>query len=384
MNTPGSFKSYRYVQTNPELEQLLPLVQQAGEIAVDTEADSLHHYFEKVCLIQLSVDQEDIIVDPLAGCDLSPLLNVLAEKPLILHGADYDLRMLRASFGFHPRRPVFDTMLAAQLLGYQGLGLAALVQRFMGVTLSKTGQRSNWSKRPLERVQLDYAVDDTHYLHSLARELRGQLQGLGRSDWHREACEKMVVASARITPRDPENEWRIKGLKDLEGPSLNMVRSLWYWRDQQARECDRPSFKIMGNEQLLALANWAAAHPTEPLTKGPKLPRHFTGQRLEMLKTTVQQAHKTSEDQYPRQLRRQKKATANKNLVKTLRAEVAVLADELKIAPSTLASKTPLTNIAQAKPSTVEEIMANGPLMRWQARLLQPVLERTLNASNRQ
>jgi len=383
LNTPGSFKSYRYVQTNPELEQLLPLVQQAGEIAVDTEADSLHHYFEKVCLIQLSVDQEDIIVDPLAGCDLSALLNVLAEKPLILHGADYDLRMLRASFGFRPNNTVFDTMLAAQLLGYEGLGLAALVQRFMGVTLSKTGQRSDWSQRPLRRVQLDYAVDDTHYLKSLARELSRQLQELGRSDWHREACEKMVVASARKAPRDPENEWRIKGLKNLERPSLNMVRSLWYWRDQQARESDRPSFKFMGNEQLLDLANWATTHPTEPLDKGPKLPRHCAGHRLEMLKTTIQRAHEASEDQYPRQLRRKKKAIANKNLVKSLRDEVAGLADELKIAPSTRASKTTLTNIAQAKPRTVEEIMVHGPSMRWQARLLQPVIDRILKASNR-
>ncbi len=128
-----------YIDTHSGLLDLISRLEEAPGIALDTEADSLHHYFEKVCLIQLAAGEENAIVDPLCGMDLSPLLALLARKPLILHGADYDLRMMRLTFGFLPEGEVFDTMLAARLLGYAAFGLASLVERFFGVRLSKGG-----------------------------------------------------------------------------------------------------------------------------------------------------------------------------------------------------------------------------------------------------
>jgi ribonuclease D len=126
LNTPESDK-YVYVRERAAMEALIERICAADRVALDTEADSLHNYFEKVCLIQLTLGDEHYIVDPLAGLELGGFLEALAEKPLILHGGDYDLRMLRASFSFRTRRNVFDTMIAAQLLGIEQIGLAALI-----------------------------------------------------------------------------------------------------------------------------------------------------------------------------------------------------------------------------------------------------------------
>jgi len=223
-------------------------MESAPRLALDTEADSLHHYFEKVCLIQISAGAEHVIVDPLAGLDLSPLLRLLSNKSLTMHGAAYDLRILRASFGFRPTAPVFDTLLAAQLLGYPHLGLAALVDRFFQVTLPKTSQRYNWSLRPLPVEVLDYASDDTRYLEPLRDILAAEIEKLGRSRWLAENCEAMVQAALSDKPKPgPDEEWRIKGSRDLDRRELAYLRALWYWRDRLARESDLPPFKIFGN-----------------------------------------------------------------------------------------------------------------------------------------
>src|SRR5215510_12494908 len=192
---------YVYVRERPSLQTLLQRISAAERIALDTEADSLHNYFEKVCLVQLSFGSVHYLVDPLAGLDLSGLLQALTDKPLILHGGDYDFRMLRASMGFRPRGEVFDTMIAAQLLGFEQIGLAALTERFFAVTIGKEGQKSDWSRRPLSQKQLRYAVNDTRFLERLADRLHGELSARGRIDWHTESCRAMVETSARSCTR---------------------------------------------------------------------------------------------------------------------------------------------------------------------------------------
>ena len=179
MNTQPH-KAYSYIDTDSAMQSLLPCLDDATAIAIDTEADSMHHYYEKVCLIQLTVAGANYIVDPLAGIDLARFLKILAQKPLILHDAGYDLRMMKTSFDFSPKEPVFDTMLAAQLLGFEKFALAALIEHFFNITATKKGQKSDWSRRPLKQFQLDYAVDDTRYLHELADKLNHQLQKLNR------------------------------------------------------------------------------------------------------------------------------------------------------------------------------------------------------------
>ena len=202
---------YVYVRERAAMDKLMQRIGAAERIALDTEADSLHNYFEKVCLVQLSLGGEHYLVDPLCNLDLSGFSETLAEKPLILHGGDYDLRMMRAAMGFRPRRDVFDTMIAAQLLGIEQIGLAALIERYFAITIVKEGQKSDWSRRPLSEKQLRYAVNDTRYLAQLADRMRGELRDRGRVDWHSESCLAMVESTGRDNARDPEEAWRIKG-----------------------------------------------------------------------------------------------------------------------------------------------------------------------------
>src|SRR6266436_639739 len=133
-----------------QLAELLPQIESVDRVAIDTEADSLHCYKEKLCLLQISVPTRDAIVDPLADVDLGPLRAALAEKEIVLHGADYDLRLLRRNLSFVPKR-IFDTVIAARLIGIPEFSLAALVQRYFGIELAKGSQKANWAQRPLPK-----------------------------------------------------------------------------------------------------------------------------------------------------------------------------------------------------------------------------------------
>lgn len=378
LNDPSDAANSPYIDTHSGLLDLVTRLEEAPEIALDTEADSLHHYFEKVCLIQLAAGEKDAIVDPLCGMDLSPLLALLTRKPLLLHGADYDLRMMRMTFGFLPEREVFDTMLAARLLGYEAFGLASLVERFFGVRLSKGGQKSDWSRRPLSESQLRYAGDDTRYLLPLAARLRDDLERLGRIEWHRETCESMVIQASRESEKDQNERWRIKGSFQLTPRQLNFLQALFQWRDLEARGVDRPPFHILGNQQLLDLAVRAAPDPDGAFRAGPKLPRNCKGRRLQALKKAVREAAERPESQWPENKRRERPPTAPTGQLKALRAECDRLAEELGIASSTLAPRPALVNIARIKPVTLEEIIDCGPLMGWQARLLEPGIRKLL------
>jgi len=370
---------YVYVRQQAELEALSERIGAAERVALDTEADSLHNYFEKVCLIQLSLGDGHYIVDPLAGLELGGFLAALADKPLIFHGGDYDLRMLRASLGFRARGEIFDTMIAAQLLGVEQIGLAALIERFFGVTIEKAGQKSDWSRRPLSEKQLSYAVNDTRHLEALADCLARELSERGRLAWHMESCRAMVQSSGRDKLRDPEDVWRIKGAGRLTRSQLAYLRELWHWRDDHAMRANRPPFMIFGNQQILELIAWAESHPGVPLQQGPKLPRNIRGPLLTTLDEAIARAAAMSQVQWPELRRREHGEAPSAKCVEridALRGACARIAAELGIAASTLAPKAAIEAIARSQPRTVDEIMESGGLLRWQAELVQGVVEK--------
>jgi len=380
LNTPES-ENYVYVRERAAMETLIERIGAAERVALDTEADSLHNYFEKVCLIQLSLGGEHYLVDPLAGLELSGFLEALAIKPLILHGGDYDLRMMRASMGFRPRREVFDTMIAAQLLGIERFGLAALIERFFEIKIEKAGQKSDWSRRPLSEKQLRYAVNDTRFLEPLAERLGGELSERGRLEWHVESCRAMVESTGRDKSRDPEDAWRIEGAGRLTRRQLAYLRELWHWRDEQARRANRPPFKVFGNQQILEIISWAESHPVVPLQQGPKLPRNIRDALLTTLEQAIARAARMSPAQWPEHKRRERGAGLSAEClerINALRGECARIAKELEIAAPTLAPKAALDAIAHSQPRTVDEIMESGSLLRWQAELVQGAVEKCL------
>lgn len=375
----GAGEAYAYIDTAESLSRLIQAMASTNRVGFDTEADSLHHYFDKVCLIQLSFGGKQYIVDPLKDISFQEFFEVLSGKELIIQGADYDLRMLHKTFGFRPKAPVFDTMLAAQILGYDKIGLAALVEKFCGVILPKTGQKSDWSIRPLREDLLKYASDDTKYLETVADALTAELQRLNRLDWHRESCERVVQTS--ILPgksEDKEKEaWRVKGSSKLQPKALVFVRELWKWRDEEARQRDRPPFMMMLNENLVALAEWLAENPRAPFAQGPVFLKRISGDKLARLEKAVQTAAALPPSEWPGLPKKKewREEESTEKRLDVLLAAVKKIADELKVETFCVASRAALTGIAKAQPKSVEDLMKAGGLLRWQAELVMPAIQ---------
>ncbi len=226
-------------------------------MALDTEADSMHSYFHKVCLIQVTADGRNVVIDPLAldPVDLDPLWKVVGDPavPVLMHGADYDLRVLDRDYGARVRG-LEDTQIMARLLGEERTGLAFLLEREAGHKLDKRFQRADWGRRPLNPEQLAYAAADTAYLDLLAGRLRGRLEDLGRWAWADEEFRRLEEVRHAPPAPDPLAFERIKGARALRGEARDRLCSLHGWREGQAQRLDVPPFKILGNRQLLTLA----------------------------------------------------------------------------------------------------------------------------------
>ena len=235
-----------------------------GALAVDTESNSLYVYREQVCLIQISVPGADYLLDPLSMDDLSALGPLLADPAIlkVLHGAEYDLSVLHRDFGFTIAN-LFDTMWASRILGWQAHGLAALLKMQFGVQLNKRYQRANWGLRPLPPAQLDYARLDTHYLLRLQAIQARELEASKR--WSQARHRFAALANSRSEPKgfDPDGFWRIAGVRDLDDAGRGTLRELYRFRDQRARAENRPPFRVISNQALLALSAQRPDHLTD-------------------------------------------------------------------------------------------------------------------------
>ncbi len=235
------------------LDRLARRVESEPVVALDTESNSFHAYFERVCLLQLSLPEGDFVVDPFS-VDVAPLGAALGSgREVVLHGADYDVRCLKREFGWAPVR-IFDTMVAARRLGARELGLAALVRAHFGVHLSKEHQRADWGRRPLPRDQVRYAALDTHFLLDLRRILAADLQGRGLFDEARSEFDRIAAVNPHVRNFDPEGWRRLRGAKGLDEAGRSALRALWIARDERARALDKPSFKVVGEDALVEIA----------------------------------------------------------------------------------------------------------------------------------
>jgi ribonuclease D len=349
------------IDTEQKLADFLPVLRAAPWVAVDTEADSLHAYPEKVCLIQVSTAAGDRLVDPLAAIDISPLLDALSGHQLIMHGADYDLRLLRKHHEFIPSA-IFDTMLAARLLGVRQFGLGDLVQKHLGVKLEKGPQKANWAMRPLTARMETYARNDTHYLKPLADRLKAELQAKGRLEWQEQSCVQLIADST--TPRTPDLDavWRIKGSHLLDRPALAVLRELWQWREREAIAANRPPFFVLSHDSLVAAAAAAAAgKPVEPL-----LPRHFSDRRRSSFLTALKHAATVTPDKHPRILRSVSRRPTEGERRRFLELQKIrdARAAELEIDPTLIASRATMSDLAHDCEKNASQ------LMPWQKELL--------------
>lgn len=343
------------------------------ELAVDTEGASFHKFVDRVYLLQLGTRQRSIIVDPLAvpNAALAPLGALLesGDVAVVFHDADYDLRLLRRDYGWRARN-VFDTRVAAQLLGIRAFGLAALVASWFDGKLDKKHQRADWSLRPLPDDMLAYAAQDTKYLLQLRDRLRDELQSKGRLAWLREECDRLENTA---WPDDDATGafMRIKGARDLERRELAVLRELVGWRDGVARELDRAVFRVIGNEQLLDMAR-AQPATREALGQIKGVSRGLLDRRWkEMLDAIRRGAAVPDADlpRFPKSARwdRDPKFDVKLGALKGVRESVA---KDLDLDPGVLCAGNRLEAVARKNPRTQAELLEVTELRRWQVEVL--------------
>jgi len=349
------------IATPESLAQFLPRLASSTRVALDTEADSLHAYREKLCLIQVGLpDGAQELIDPLADFSLTPLYEALRGKEIILHGADYDLRLLRRAGGF-TADAVFDTMLAARLCGRREFSYAALVKSEFGIELIKGSQKANWARRPLTAAMASYARNDTRYLLGLAERLEARLRELGRWDWFQQSCNRALEIAATDKERDSEDAWRIQGSGVFRGRAAAILRELWRWRDEEASVADRPAFHVLRNEELLT-----AARQIDETGEAPTF-KHLHGSRLRRYHESIEHALALPEAEWPVFVRPRGNGRMTAEMTKRveeLRATRDRAAGELDLEPSFIAARTALEAIA-VRPEAAAEW-----LLPWQRTLI--------------
>lgn len=360
--------AYQLLDQPGSLPPLLAALAQVDEVALDTEADNMYHYKTRVCLLQFLVGGQVFLVDVLApGLKLEPLWKVLADKHLIMHGSDFDLRLLHDLCRFRPQS-LFDTMLAAQLLGVPRFGLAALLDQHFGVALDKDGQKANWSKRPLTPKLLNYAALDVWHLPALRDILKRELKKLGRLTWLEQQCVAQIAAGFEGFAPPTENDWRIGRSERLRGAGLSVLHAVWHWREAQAQRLDTPPFKVCGNTLLLKMAESAEAGDSEATI----LNSIHLGKRHERLVGSLSAALRAGQARDPKSLPRRPGRDPNHvsltqdeiELQDRIRADRDRLAKELHIEPTLIANRSQLAQIAR-QPCKVGDL-----LLPWQAALL--------------
>jgi ribonuclease D len=336
-------------------------------IAVDLEADSMYHFREKVCLLQVAADGRSMVIDPLAVADLSALAPLFARADIrkIFHGADYDVRSLYRDFGIVIDN-LFDTQIAATFLGFAETGLDGMLRQCFGIQLDKKFQKKNWSQRPLPEEMVTYAARDVIYLEPLAERLRAELEAKGRLAWVEEECDLL----RRVRPPEPDDSplfLRFKGAGRLDRRSLAVLEALLQLRAAIAARKDRPLFKVFGNAGLLTLAR---EKPTTPqaLAACRALSAKQIAIHGEAVLAAIHRALGIPPDRLPRYPRQRPQPAAPEvpDRIAALRTWRDRQARKLGLDPAVLFNKAQLTAIARAYPRRLEELRQIPEIRRWQ------------------
>jgi ribonuclease D len=360
-----------WIDTPDAVREAARLCAGAQRIALDTEADSMHSYFHKVCLIQISANGNHLVIDPLAlePAELLPLWKVVGDPgvPILMHGADYDIRILDRDYGVRVAG-LQDTQIMAQLLGEEKTGLAALLEKELAITLDKKFQRADWGRRPLSPAQLVYASADTAHLGDLVGRLRARLEELQRWSWAEEEFLKLESVRHNPVEPDPLAFERIKGARGLRGEARDRIYSLHLWRDRQARSQDIPPFKILGNKALVSMAEKAPSN-LEQLGGidgvGPRAVRRW-GRRLLQVVNRPRPAPKRQ-----RKPRQPTPDAAQRRRLKNLMAARDAAAESLRVQAGLLCPKGLVEAVALTNPPcSSREDLADAGVVGWRLEIL--------------
>lgn len=368
----------QYIQTAEDMGSAADLLGAAPLFAADTEAAGYHRYHDRICLVQLSTRETTVLIDTLAVTDLSPLAPAFAspDHEVILHDADYDLRLLHRDHGIRVGG-LFDTKVAAQLLGEPGIGLGALVEKHLGIRLDKKHQRADWARRPLPPDMLTYAAEDTRYLPELRDRLRAELERVGRLHWAEEEFELREGTQWEVDP-DAEGYLRLKKTRDLSPRQMAALRELYDWREDVARGRDVAPFRVVGNDVLTAVAR-ALPSDARELGRVAGVPGSIAERYGRELAGAVRRALELPESELPERKRGPRRPPpdpefeARAERLKRVRDRAA---ETLGLDRGFLMPRQQLEAVARLEPRTLEEMRRVPDIRRWQIEALgQPLLE---------
>ena len=359
--------AYQVIRTATELEQFVDRIRREKILAVDLEADSMFHFQEKVCLLQMAGNGENVVIDPLEVNDLSPLAPLFNDKRVckVFHGSDYDVRSLYRDFSIKINN-LFDTQLASMFMGERETSLGAVVNKRFGIKLDKRYQKKDWSQRPLPDGMIEYAASDVFYLIPLAHQLMAELTAKNRLEWVREECDYLSA----VRPAENGSEplfLRFRGAGRLPRRNLAALEGLLHYRRDLAIKKDRPLFKVFSNTALLKIATEMADSP-----QAMEAARCLSAKQIRIygkpLAKVVQKANALAMKDlpvYPRR-RRPSVSIGVPERIKALKTWRDSLADRLELDPALLFNKALMTAIAVNKPSTVQELRTVDGIRNWQ------------------
>lgn len=366
MNRDRSEK-FLVVETRAALRNLAATLENESVVACDLEADSMFHYKEKVCLLQIATKKLTVVIDPLAVKDLSTLAPLFSNPAVqkVFHGADYDVRSLFRDFGIVINN-LFDTELACRFLGIRSTGLESVIHKMFDVRLNKKYQKRDWSQRPLPEAMLRYAAGDTIYLLELSELLTQRLEDLNRLFWVKEECD--LLSKVRPTPENNRPLFmKFKGAGRLSRRNLAVLEALLEFRQDQAKKKDRPLFKIIGNQAIMKIVS------TKPMdVAGLKKANLLSNKQIRMygkrIVRIVRQAMDIPTQDLPVYPRNKPPDVhpAVPIRIKLLKAWRDGRAKNLRINPPLLFSKSQLTAIALANPTSVGKLDAVPEMRQWQ------------------
>ncbi len=341
------------------VDQPLKLQQVAEElssqqiIAVDTESNSLYAYQEQVCLIQFSTPKKDYLIDTIALRDLSPLDPIFRSVSIlkVFHAAEYDLICLFRDFGFHFNF-LFDTMIAARTLGYSKIGLGDMLAQFFNLKIDKKYQRANWGKRPLKEEMLAYARLDSHFLIPLQAKLRDELQASGRWDLALEDFRRLTRGVEDTTETCPSDFWKLPGAHKLDPYKAAVLKSVYQFRESQAKAQDRPTFKVISHRALVAIAEECPTH-INALEKCQGMNKKLVSRYGKGILKAVRQG-KSNPPEYPPRCQHPTNSTLDR--IETLRDWRKRVGREMEVPSDVVLPRDVLVRIAHANPQDIETL----------------------------